>query len=184
MLNKDHLSVFVTASKDDTRPVLTSVRFTSELIGTQNIIRMVSTDGYRLTEKTVEIAFKPTWEELMIPASTIELVSKVLKKHHRVLISENEFKIMNVKDSQEGYLERTITIGGTIEGNYPEYQSLIPKDEANYFLVVNKKYMIDALKQFDGENVILETRSNNEQLILKDAHDDTSIISVVMPLKS
>lgn len=189
MLNKDHLSIFKVTSKDTSRPVLTGVKISKVKLGSDWAIRLAATDGYILTEKTVEVDFEPTFEDMIVPAKTIEDVSKLLTKTKRVLLSNEQFKIMNVKEIPEGILERTITIGKKIEGNFPDYEGLIPEPKQG--TVINPRYLVAVTAQHggaysaemgqevDGEGEIKKLAP----VVLRSETDGTQVVSVVMPLK-
>jgi DNA polymerase III sliding clamp (beta) subunit (PCNA family) len=185
MLNKQDLQIYKVASKDRTRPAITGVLVQPAERDGQHGIVLAATDGYRLTEKFVETDFEPDFESMIIPAKTLEMVAKLLDKRHRVLISQTQFKIMRMDDEiPEGILERTLTIGATIDAEFPEYVSLIPTDDVQTAVQVDVKYLIEALKQCEDKKVILEVRNLTSPVVLKDVDAyDRSVVSVVMPLK-
>jgi DNA polymerase III sliding clamp (beta) subunit (PCNA family) len=166
-----------------TRPVLTGVHFSKVKHNGGWAIKLVATDGYKLTEKVVEVDFEPAFEDMIVPASTLEMVSKLLGRTRKVMISDSQFKIMNTKHDPEGVLERTVTIGATIEGEFPDYKKAMPSGEADTAVVVNVKYLLEALKQCDTNTVVVELRGNTSPLMLKDGEDATKVVSAVMPLK-
>lgn len=106
----------VTASRDDTRPVLTGVLFHTN----QGKLYMAATDGYRLSERIVT----ETDQEIraLIPAPTLQEISRIISE-------ENDEVTLHFDDSQVRFLigDNEIT-SRLIEGKFPDYQQLIPKE--------------------------------------------------------
>lgn len=105
----------ITASHDDTRPVLTGV-FCHTFEGK---VYFAATDGYRLSEK--EIIDTKEDVKALIPASTLQEIARVLTDD----IDEVE---MMFDDSQVRFSMGDVEITSRlIDGNFPDYQQLIPK---------------------------------------------------------
>ncbi|MGI8909296.1 MAG: DNA polymerase III subunit beta [Rubrobacteraceae bacterium] len=105
-------------SRDETRPVLTGILISFE----ESRVKMVTTDSYRLSIKETELA--TTFDgsrKAIIPARAMQEVSRIFsgsdEERVEVALSENQalFRIGDV-------------LFGTrlIEGNFPEYQRLLP----------------------------------------------------------
>lgn len=105
----------ITASHDDTRPVLTGVLFHSF----EDDLYMAATDGYRLAERRLA----PTKDTVkaLIPASTLQEVA-------RVIPDDCDEVEMQFDDSQVRFNMGDIALTSRlIEGNFPDYRQLIPK---------------------------------------------------------
>lgn len=105
----------LTASSDDTRPVLTGVLCHTH----EGSLYLAATDGYRLSERRL----MPYTEEIraLIPASTLNDVARVIPEdcdEVTVLIDESQVRF-RMND-----IEVTSRL---IEGNFPDYRQLIPK---------------------------------------------------------
>lgn len=106
----------LTASSDDTRPVLTGV-----LCHTfEGSLYFAATDGYRLSERRL----MPIKEEFsaLVPASTLSDVARVIPEdcdEVTILIDESQvrFRMNDVEVTSR-----------LIEGNFPDYRQLIPKE--------------------------------------------------------
>jgi DNA polymerase-3 subunit beta len=105
-------------SRDETRPVLTGILISFE----ESRVKMVTTDSYRLSIKETDLA--STFDgsrKAIIPARAMQEVARIFsgsdEDHVEVSLSENQalFRIGDV-------------LFGTrlIEGNFPEYQRLLP----------------------------------------------------------
>lgn len=108
--------VIVAASNDEARPVLTGVYFHTH----EGNLFLVATDSYRLAEKKL----LKTKEEinLLIPANAMQDVLRILGDHdEEVVVTHDDqqvlFKIGDVE-----------LVTRLIEGNYPDYRKLIPKE--------------------------------------------------------
>lgn len=105
----------ITASHDDTRPVLTGVLCHSNGDG----LYFAATDGYRLAEKRV-VKTKETIRAL-IPAPTLQEVARVIPddvEDVELLFDESQVRF-NIGD-----IEITSRL---IDGKFPDYEQLIPK---------------------------------------------------------
>lgn len=106
----------LTASSDDTRPVLTGVLCHVH----EGSLYFAATDGYRLAERRLV----PSKEDIraLIPASTLADVSRVIPDdcdEVAILIDESQVRF-RMND-----IEVTSRL---IEGNFPDYRQLIPKE--------------------------------------------------------
>jgi len=111
--------VIVAASSDEARPVLTGVYLHSH----EGQLYMVATDSYRLAEKVLQKSTEDV--NLLIPASALQDLLRLLGEH------EDEVEVTH--DDQQvlfkvGDVELVTRL---IEGNYPDYRKLIPKDFAS-----------------------------------------------------
>lgn len=104
----------ITASHDDTRPVLTGVLCHS----TQGKLYMAATDGYRLSERVV----MDTKEDInaLIPASTLQEIARVLPE------DSDEITIMFDESQVRFAMGDSEVTSRLIEGKFPDYQQLIP----------------------------------------------------------
>ncbi len=105
----------VTASHDDTRPVLTGVLCHSH----EGNLYFAATDGYRLAERQL-LATTETVKAL-IPAATLQEVARVIPDdcdEVTLLFDDSQVRF------QMGDVEITSRL---IDGNFPDYRQLIPK---------------------------------------------------------
>lgn len=110
--------VLVAASSDESRPVLTGVYLHTH----DKKLYMVATDSYRLAEKVL----MPTTQEisLLIPATAMQDLLRI--------VADSEDEVSITHDDQQilfrvGDVE---LVARLIEGTYPDYRKLIPKDFA------------------------------------------------------
>lgn len=115
MLKQAIAQTIITASHDDTRPVLTGVYCHSF----EGNLYFAATDGYRLAER----ALGSTDSEVnaLIPAATLQEIARVIPDdcdEVELLFDESQVRF------KMGDVEVTSRL---IDGNFPDYRQLIPK---------------------------------------------------------
>jgi len=123
-------------SKDETRYVLNGVL----LITKKKTIKLVATDGRRLAviEKTLpnETIID---KKIIVPTKTIQELSRLLQEEGDVTISFGENQILfDLKD--------TFVISRLIEGDFPNYEQVIPK-EVKEKIIIDKNALLAAEKE-------------------------------------
>ncbi len=119
------------AATDETRPILTGVLIRREEgsvgggeVGSRPALTMAAADGYRLSVKTLPVVRAPEGAfSVIIPASTLEEVGRLLK-------GETEpVSMMALRGrNQVGFrLSRAAVLSQLIEGQFPDFQAIIPK---------------------------------------------------------
>lgn len=107
------------ASRDDMRPVLTSV----QVLASGNELTMVATDSYRLAVKQTRLAENvPVEIERNIPAVALKELSRLMSSSESDsvrLSSTDRVVVFNV----DGAVLSTTTV----EGQFPKYQQLFPE---------------------------------------------------------
>lgn len=104
------------ASNDDARPILTGV-YVHTFEGN---LYMVATDSYRLAEKKVQVCKDNV--NLLMPATALQDVLRILQDDTQdVVITYDELQAR----FEVGDVE---LITRLIDGNYPDYRKLIPKE--------------------------------------------------------
>lgn len=108
--------VVFAASADESRPVLTGVL----LRGEGDSLHLAATDSYRLAEKTLKVKLaKPV--NLLVPATAMHDLLRILgDTDDAVTITYDDQQILfQVADVE--------LVARLLEGNYPDYQKLIPE---------------------------------------------------------
>lgn len=134
---KEALSLTVFASsKDETRYVLNGVLFVVE----QDTITLVATDGRRLAKAKAQLSETTKLEKhVIVPTKTITEVLKMLKDDGEVDIVFSETQILF-------NLGKTKIISRLVEGEYPNYEQVIPKEISNK-IKINRKNLLSAAKR-------------------------------------
>ena len=161
--------VVFAASLNTSRPVLSGVLFASGSEG----LKLVATDSYRLAESKIEV-IKGTDEEIscIVPARTMMELSKIMTKANdkevKISISNNQilFKAWNIE-----------LISRLIEGKYPDYEKIIPK-EGKTSIEVSVEDLSLVLKRVslfarENNNSVKLTATNDGKLLV--ASDETKV---------
>jgi DNA polymerase-3 subunit beta len=121
-------------SRDETRYILNGVC----IIIKKNLIRMVATDGRRLAliEREINLP-KVTDKTMIIPVKTVLELQRNLEDEGEVSISFGGNQVMfNLGDS--------IVISRLIEGEFPDYEQVIPKEIKDKVVVDREKFLLAA----------------------------------------
>jgi DNA polymerase-3 subunit beta len=123
-------------SRDETRATLTGVLFAIE----GPTVRMVATDSYRLAVRELVLETVAGEDiEVVIPGRALEEVSK--------LLGETEEVALGVSDNQIVFeFGETTFVTRRIEGTFPNYKQLIPK-ETETTAVVSAEEITAAVKR-------------------------------------
>ncbi|MDP2137892.1 MAG: DNA polymerase III subunit beta [Candidatus Didemnitutus sp.] len=115
-------------STDETRYILNGVYFNFK----DGKLALVATDGRRLAivSKDMEVPASNTGA-IILPAKTVAELLRLLGKGDKLTVSFNErraaFQIDTNKDSS-GLTDAIYLFSKVVEGNYPNYQQVIPKE--------------------------------------------------------
>lgn len=157
-------TLFATAF-DETRPVLTGMLLKIE----QNNLKLVATDSYRLAEATIKLEHKAkTSSQAVIPGRTMSELNRILSTTMQSLdIYLGENQILFVVDD-------TQLISRLIEGNFPDYEQIIPKESTSHFEIATEELnkVVKMASFFAWES------ANNIKLHF---HKDTLTVSAISP---
>lgn len=122
-------------SRDETRPILTGVLVVVE----EGMLRMVATDSYRLCVREVPVEGTTGTLEAVVPGRALEDVARLASSSEtvRIGVSENQV-VFSFGD--------TTFISRRIEGAFPNYRQLIPKEQQTRFMVGRQEFM-EAVKR-------------------------------------
>jgi DNA polymerase III subunit beta len=121
-------SVAYAQSTDETRYILNGVYFNFR----DDKLSLVATDGRRLAlvSKEMEVPVA-TAGAIILPAKTVGELQRLLEKGEKVRINFSDrraaFQIATDKDSS-GLVDSIYLYSKVVEGNYPNYQQVIPKE--------------------------------------------------------
>ncbi|WP_414662443.1 DNA polymerase III subunit beta [Horticoccus sp. 23ND18S-11] len=121
-------SVAYAQSTDETRYILNGVYFSFK----DGKLSLVATDGRRLAliAKEMDVPAASSGA-IILPAKTVGELTRLLDKGEKVKINFNErraaFQIATDKDTS-GLIDHVYLYSKVVEGNYPNYQQVIPKE--------------------------------------------------------
>jgi DNA polymerase-3 subunit beta len=123
-------------SRDETRYVLNGVLF----IVKNNTIKLVATDGRRLAVVERKLPGKTDInKKVIIPTKTIQELNRLLQE-------EGDVKIVFEENQALFDLGDTVIISRLIEGEFPNYEQVIPK-EVEEKVMVDKESLLAATKR-------------------------------------
>ena len=121
-------SVAYAQSTDETRYILNGVYFNFK----DGKLSLVATDGRRLAliSKEMDVPAASAGA-IILPAKTVSELTRLLDKGEKVKINFNDrraaFQIATDKDTS-GLIDHVYLYSKVVEGNYPNYQQVIPKE--------------------------------------------------------
>lgn len=131
---------------------------------TDKTLKLVATDSFRLTEKTLEENdYKTNFKnlELIIPLKSIQEVLKIINDEGDISLFIDSNQVLFKTDKQE-------IISRIINSQFPDYQTIIPKSYQTE-IIVNRVELMNAIKlisAFTGRanDISLKTGENNKFL--------------------
>ena len=132
LLNKCKFSV----SNDETRHYLSGIYIHQTTVDEKNYLTAVATDSHRMSISKIRLDRKIDFEPIILPKKTVFQLCSLLDNY------DGEVKISNIKSKIKFELSNSILISKLIDGKFPNYIQVIPKNN-------QKKLDID-LKLFLG----------------------------------
>ena len=155
-------TVYIGSSSDEKRAHIVGIYLEIIQKDDENIVRMVSTDGNRLSKMDFiydKDSYLPTWSGIIIPKKGMHEVIKFLDPLGSVQIGIKNNHFIIKKEAE------TIIIR-LLEGNFPEYGDIIKKGdfhtihmERQLFLMMLKRMSILSTEDYKG--VIFRFSDNN-----------------------
>jgi DNA polymerase III subunit beta len=147
------------SSNDEKRPVLTGTLM--EKGASDGSIKMVSTDSYRLSWKTIEVSGSlEGWEDCIIPTKTLNEVARLAGS------VEDEVELKMQAKQVMFKLGDMVVSSRLIEGQFPNYRQLVPKGEKTA-IKVSRDDLAGVVKRalIFGHNMRLGVYSDHLSLI-------------------
>jgi len=119
-------------SKDENRYILNGVFFQFR----ENQMTLVATDGRRLALCSHEVAVaEDNAGDLILPAKTVDELQRLLGQGESVKITFSDrqvaFEIQIAGDDDTGLVDNIYLVSKIVEGKYPDYKQVIPKETEN-----------------------------------------------------
>ena len=180
LLNKCKFSV----SNDETRHYLSGIYFHQTDFEEKNYLTAVATDSHRMSISKIKLESKIDFEPIILPKKTIFQLCSLLDNY------DGDVKISNLKSKIKFELGNSILISKLIDGKFPNYIQVIPKNNKKK-LEIDLKLFLDSvdrvasvsLDKKDGvkfnltkDNLNLSVNNTNsgdgkENLLVKFDHD-------------
>jgi DNA polymerase-3 subunit beta len=134
LLNKCKFSV----SNDETRHYLSGIFFEQNQIEDKIFLTAAATDSHRMSISKVRLNEQIDFEPVILPKKTIFQLCSLLEDY------EGEVKVSNIKSKIKFELNNSILISKLIDGKFPNYVQVIPKENQKK-LEVNLKLFLDSV---------------------------------------
>jgi len=132
LLNKCKFSV----SSDETRHYLSGIYFHQTEVDDKIYLTAAATDSHRMSISKIRLNEKVNFDPIILPKKTIFQLCSLLDNY------DGDLKISNLKSKIKFELTNSILISKLIDGKFPNYIQVIPKN--------NQKKMETNLKLFLG----------------------------------
>lgn len=180
-LKKALSQVVFAVSLDETRIEISGVL----MIFNHKTLTLAATDSYRLAEKKVALKEGNNNQQIIVPQKTAQELFRILQS----LPTEEEVEVY-INDNQVLFaINQVELVSRLIEGNYPDYQQIIPKEhktsvivEIKDFIKIIKRAALfskiginDVNLNFNEERQVITVKSANSQL-----GENTSEVSAVI----
>ena len=118
LLNKCKFSV----SNDETRHYLSGIYFHQTEVEDKNYLTAVATDSHRMSISKIRLEKQISFEPIILPKKTVFQLCSLLDNY------DGEVKVSNVKSKIKFELNNSILISKLIDGKFPNYIQVIPKN--------------------------------------------------------
>ena len=126
LLNKCKFSI----SNDETRHYLSGIFFHQTQIDDKFFLTSAATDSHRMAISKVRLNEKIDFEPIILPKKTIFQLCSLLEDY------EGDVKISNIKSKIKFELNNSILISKLIDGKFPNYVQVIPKENQKNFKLI------------------------------------------------
>ncbi len=118
LLNKCKFSI----SNDETRHYLSGIYFHQTEVEDKNYLTAVATDSHRMSISKIRLDKKIDFDPIILPKKTIFQLCSLLDNY------DGDVKISNIKTKIKFELKNSILISKLIDGKFPNYIQVIPKN--------------------------------------------------------
>ena len=134
LLNKCKFSI----SSDETRHYLSGIFFHQTQVDDKFFLTAVATDSHRMSISKIRLNEKIDFDPIILPKKTIFQLCNLLEDF------EGDVKISNIKSKIKFELDSCILISKLIDGKFPNYIQVIPKENQKK-LEIDLKLFLDSV---------------------------------------
>ena len=131
LLNKCKFSV----SNDETRHYLTGIFFHQTQIEDKIFLTAAATDSHRMSISKIRLKNKIEFDSIILPKKTIFQLCSILEDF------DGDIKISNIKSKIKFEINDSILISKLIDGKFPNYVQVIPKENQKKLEVDLKSFL-------------------------------------------
>lgn len=165
------------ASRDETRPVLTGVL----IHFTKNQVRMVATDSYRLSVKETPVQSSvPSSLQTIVPARSLMELSRIASG-----MPDETITIVPTENQILFQIGGVFLISRLIDGQFPNYRQLIP-ETFDYEVAIDHDELLEAVRRVGllaQKNAPLRLRFANNTLTVSAESQDVGKAHEAMPVQ-
>jgi DNA polymerase-3 subunit beta len=165
------------ASRDETRPVLTGVMIQFG----KSEVRMVATDSYRLSVKETPIESSvPSSLQAIVPARTLLELSRIASG-----LADDNITIVPTENQMMFQVGGVYLISRLIDGQFPNYRQLIP-ETFDYEVAVDHDELLEAIRRVGllaQKNAPLRLRFADNTLTVSAESQDVGKAHEAMPIQ-
>ena len=158
LLNKCKFSV----SNDETRHYLSGIYLHQNEVEDKNYLTAVATDSHRMSISKIRLDQKIDFEPIILPKKTIFQLCSLLDSY------DGDVKISNIKSKIKFELNNSILISKLIDGKFPNYIQVIPKNNQKK-LEIDLKLFLNSVDRV--ASVSLDKKDGVKFNLLKDKLD-------------
>ena len=134
LLNKCKFSV----SNDETRHYLSGIFFHQTQVEDKFFLTAVASDSHRMSISKTRLKEKIEFEPIILPKKTVFQLCSMLEDY------EGDVKVSNIKSKIKFELNNSILISKLIDGKFPNYLQVLPKENKKK-LQVDLKLFLDSV---------------------------------------
>ena len=134
LLNKCKFSI----SNDETRHYLSGIYLHQTEYEDKNYLTAVATDSHRMSISKIRLEKRIDFEPIILPKKTIFQLCSLLENY------DGDVKISNIKSKIKFELNKSILISKLIDGKFPNYIQVIPKNNQKK-LEINLKLFLSSV---------------------------------------
>jgi|TARA_B100000902_G_scaffold310693_1_gene300373 DNA polymerase-3 subunit beta len=134
LLNKCKFSI----SNDETRHYLSGIYLHQTEVDDKNYLTAAATDSHRMSISKIRLDQKIDFHPLILPKKTIFQLCSLLDTY------DGEVKVSNIKSKIKFELKNSILISKLIDGKFPNYIQVIPKNNQKK-LEIKLKLFLDSV---------------------------------------
>ena len=132
----------------------------------------MATDGRRLAVTNRKIKIKKVMKEFILPSITVSEIEKLpdIGNQINILFTDRqvafELKVDQTDDVSNGFVKSVYLVSKVVEGKYPNYKQVIPKDDFNN-AEIERELMQECVHRaalVSDEKVTLRIKSNEMEI--------------------
>ena len=151
------------ASTEESRPILNGVLWELR----DGAMRMVATNGHRLARMSVPaVSSSSPSTDLIVPPAALQQVQRLFKNDDQINVSRSGNHLGFRTTTTEVYTR-------LIEGSYPNYDQVIPKDNDKH-AVVDKRALESAVRRMA---VVASDQTHRIRLTFEDGHANLNVLT-------